>query len=485
MAHMYLICLVLLAFLKYFRLFVNCIAYWSYKPVPLPDDPLFYSSDVTVVIPALLDGDVDELRETVRSVLVTEPHEVLLVTIDANLEKAQQLAASISAKKIRVLSIPKANKRHQMCRALPCVSTPITIFADDDVEWPATLLPWMLAPFEDPKMGGVGTNQRLRREKHPNIWNFLGAAYLIRRNWDCTACCHIDGGLPCLSGRTVAYRTHILQDDEFQHSFKHETWRSCQLNADDDNFLTRWMVNHGWKTWIQFHPDCEVQTTLNDNFTYLKQCHRWARSNWRSNLTTLLFERTAWRRHIWSVFAVFQTTLTHWSLAADICMLLSFWQISANWTAHTCGISRGLCFIWVVVLCRIIKYCRHFSRYPQDLLYLPIIPLFGYYHSCFIKTYAMITMHSTTWGSRDGADTNDSFRLIRLPRYGTSTSTPTTAKSPVHELEEAEHTFLDHRVPLLPKYDGPSRTRNYGAIPFEDAPDYESPDEEVRSQHFY
>jgi hypothetical protein len=378
-----------------------------------------------VVIPALLDGDSNELRATVCSVLNTDPHEVLLVTIDANLEKAQQLAASVSAKKIRVLSIPKANKRHQMCRALPCVSTPLTIFADDDVEWPSTLLPWMLAPFDDPKMGGVGTNQRLRREPNPNIWNFLGAAYLIRRNWDCTACCYIDGGLPCLSGRTVAYRTHILQDDEFQHSFKHETWRSCQLNADDDNFLTRWMVNHGWKTWIQFHRDCEVQTTLKDDHTYLKQCHRWARSNWRSNLTTLFFERIAWRyvnhktnslfqlnfmrpqlnmsssiiandldrRHLWSVFSVFQTTLTHWSFAADAAMLWSFWEVSTNWAPQIQNLSRGLCVLWVVLLCRIVKYFKHFSRYPQDLKYLPVIPLFGYYHSLFIKSYAMITMH--------------------------------------------------------------------------------------------
>jgi cellulose synthase/poly-beta-1,6-N-acetylglucosamine synthase-like glycosyltransferase len=281
-------------FLKYFRLFVNCIAYWSYKPIPLSDDPQFTPADVTVVIPSL-DGDTEELRGTIRTVLENEPHEVMLVTIHANVEKAERMAATINSKKIRVLSIPKANKRHQMCAALPWVTTEITIFADDDVSWPKRLLPWMLAPFKDPKMGGVGTNQRLRREKSPNIWNFLGAAYLIRRNWDCTACSFIDGGLPCLSGRTVAYRTHILQDSEFQHSFTHETWRSCQLNADDDNFLTRWMVNHGWKTWIQFHNNCEVQTTLEDNFKYLKQCNRWARSNWRSNLTTLFFERTVWR----------------------------------------------------------------------------------------------------------------------------------------------------------------------------------------------
>jgi cellulose synthase/poly-beta-1,6-N-acetylglucosamine synthase-like glycosyltransferase len=289
----YLLLTCLLRFLKYFRLVINCIAFWCYKPVPLSDEPKFTPDDVTVVIPTL-DGDNDKLRETVRSVLTNGPHKVILITIDANIAKAKAAFSGIS-KAIDLYSIPKANKRRQLCKALPLITTEITILADDDVSWPPNLLSWMLSPFEDERMGGVGTNQRLRREEKPNIWNWLGAAYLIRRNWDCTACEFMDGGLPCLSGRTVAYRTHIIRDPNFIHSFTHETWQSCQLNADDDNFLTRWMVNHGWKTWIQYHRDCEVETTLEDNSKYLLQCLRWARSNWRSNLKSLFVEWTVWR----------------------------------------------------------------------------------------------------------------------------------------------------------------------------------------------
>ena len=37
------------------------------------------------------------------------------------------------------------------------VKTEITVFCDDDVLWPQTMLTWMLAPFEDKQMGGVGT----------------------------------------------------------------------------------------------------------------------------------------------------------------------------------------------------------------------------------------------------------------------------------------------------------------------------------------
>ena len=283
---------------RYVRLIVNCFSHWSFRPIPIPEYPSYGCEDVTVIIPTL-DGDTPELRETVSTCLRTDPFEIILVTIEANRKRAMCLAESMHSKKIRVFSSPQANKRLQMHEAIPEVRTSITVFADDDVSWPRTILPWILAPFEDSVMGGVGTCQRLRRAIHPTLsermWNYLGAVYLERRNFDISACTNMDGGLPCLSGRTVAYRTDILQDDEFKHEFTHETWRTYQLNADDDNFLTRWMVSHGWKTYVQYHKEAEIRTTLESNWRFLLQVLRWARSNWRSNLTSMFVERHIWR----------------------------------------------------------------------------------------------------------------------------------------------------------------------------------------------
>jgi cellulose synthase/poly-beta-1,6-N-acetylglucosamine synthase-like glycosyltransferase len=267
------------------------------------------SQHVTVVIPCLAG---DGIEDTLWSIIATEPKEIILVTIDANLEKAKRMVKQMDASNIKVLSVAQPNKRRQMVRAIPEVYTPVTIFADDDVTWPTTLLPLMLAPLEDEQYGGVGTNQRLRRSENPSIsqalWEFLGAVYLQRRNFDCAACLHWDGGLPCLSGRTVAYRTKIISDDAFIHGFTNEYWGwhgTYQLNADDDNFITRWLVSHGHKIAMQYHRDAEVETELEDNPKYLRQCLRWARSNWRSNITTLFVER-----HVWSYVSPL-----HWQLS--------------------------------------------------------------------------------------------------------------------------------------------------------------------------
>jgi cellulose synthase/poly-beta-1,6-N-acetylglucosamine synthase-like glycosyltransferase len=285
------------------RLAVNLWAFWTFKPIPPPEKPTLTSEDVTVILPTL-DGEGQELEDTIESILQNEPKELILVTVVDNLDKAKTTIDKMPASqhnRLRCMAVKQANKRRQMARAIPEVTTKIIVFADDDVSWPRQTLLWMLAPFENEKFGGVVTCQRLRRAENPNfsqrIYGFLGALYLERRNFDCAATTHMDGGVPCMSGRTVAYRTNILQDEQFTGGFTDEKWwfGQYQLNADDDNFITRWMVSHGWETYMQYHPECEVETTLEDNRKFLNQCLRWARSNWRSNLTSLFHERHIWR----------------------------------------------------------------------------------------------------------------------------------------------------------------------------------------------
>lgn len=402
----------LLLFLyRYARFVVNCISHWTFRPIPLPDNPTYDSEDITVIIPSI-DGDGYELRQTILSCLQTNPLEVILVTVHSSLQRARKMVDSLSTKKVRVLSIDQANKRRQICEAIPQVKTKITIFADDDVVWPTKILPWILAPFEDPLIGGVGTCQRLQRTENSNVWDLLGASYLERRNFDISACTHLDGGLPCLSGRTVAYRTSILQNLEFTTNFTNETWGTFQLNADDDNFMTRWMVSHGWKTYVQYHKECEVKTTLEGNPKFIKQCLRWSRSNWRSNLRSMFVEGHIWARHPWSSYAVFLTTLTAWSIPTDYYLFYWLYKSTQALPVEHQYAALGMLAFWTA-FAKFLKHSGHFIRYPEDVIYFPVIIFFGYAHA-FIKFWAMCTLDVTTWGSREGADTHDYARLIPI-----------------------------------------------------------------------
>ncbi|KAF2268367.1 hypothetical protein CC78DRAFT_576377 [Lojkania enalia] len=398
------------------------------------DEPTITAQDMTVIIPTVAE-DIQQLKETVETAYRLEPFELLLVTPEAQIKRLYRMVEEMGCPKlIQVLSVSQANKRRQLCRAIPEVQTKITLLLDDDVWLPEKFTKWILAPFEDSRVGGVGTNQTIRRKDRSNIWEFLGSIYLVRRNFDCTACNWIDGGLPCLSGRAVAYRSEILQDPKFTHGFTHETWGSDHfLNADDDNFITRWLFSHDWKIQIQNHRECEVETTLENDSKYLKQCLRWVRSNWRSNLTSL---SELHMKYPWSLYAVFQTTITQWAFFYD-CSLLTCFYFTLCDAGYYGGPRAGdkeaerrqLALLWAAFLGHIafsktIKLIPHLLRNPGDVRFVLVSILFGYFHN-LIKFYGCITVTETTWGTREGADADDNLRMIPIP-YMSNMTPPLT-----------------------------------------------------------
>ncbi|KAG6059331.1 hypothetical protein E4U13_001155 [Claviceps humidiphila] len=411
---------------RYLRLLVHCVSHWTYKSKPLPVKPTFTNHDVTVVIPTIHNA-MEELLPSLQSILACQPAELILVTTSDRSKALHRLAQSLDSPNVRVLQSSIANKRLQVCEALPQVTTSITVMADDDVTWPSTMLPWILAPFEDPKMGGVGTCQRVRRERSGSwatrAWNWLGAAYIERRNFEISATHKIDGGTSCMSGRTGAYRSEILSSPDFVHGFQNEKWRSWILNADDDNFVTRWLVSHQWKTWVQYSPECELETTLENGHKFLYQCSRWARSNWRSNWTSLVRERHVWRQQWWCTYALHIATFTSLAFAVDPLLLASCWWATAGWDLERRRYAFWTQFIFMFAFTKVVKLIGLFRRNPSDIVFLPLSIAFGYFHG-LIKLYALFTLNMTSWGSRTDGDANDAQRLAPVPQPSTVMKTP-------------------------------------------------------------
>ncbi|KAK9760358.1 hypothetical protein K7432_015704 [Basidiobolus ranarum] len=281
----------IIGFYRYLWFLIKLAAYMVYKPKrPLPN-PTYTGEDVTIVVPTIDAGE--EFKEAAYSWLANNPKEILIITEERMRGPIQELADEVSPEKIRVLTIPKANKRNQMTEGIRHTHTEILVFSDDDAIWPSTCLEYMLACFEDPKMGGVGTSQAVKPVgDKQTMWEVLAGFRLTQRNIEIAASTHIDGGVCCLSGRTAAYRTCILKDPAFIHSFTHDFWLGkYQLNSGDDKFLTRWLVYHGWNTYIQSCREAELLSTFKDNWRFLKQVLRWTRNTWRSDFRSLFMER--------------------------------------------------------------------------------------------------------------------------------------------------------------------------------------------------
>ena len=256
-------------------------------------EPTCTNKDVTVVV-ATLGGEGEAFLNSINSILATHPAKVIIVAPHLYVDRLKSTFETYST--VSVIGCRYANKRLQMTVGLAKVETSITAFADDDVIWPPSFLFYLLAAFEDPSTGATGPSQRLVRVSHPNIWNILGAAYLERRNFEIRATQQLDGGISTLSGRTCACRTHIIQNGSFMRAFLGEKWMGTVplWTGDDDKFLTRWLVSHGWRIRVQSCKEAQILTTLEDSPVFLSQCVRWYRTKVRSNMTSMFVDRVVW-----------------------------------------------------------------------------------------------------------------------------------------------------------------------------------------------
>jgi len=462
---------VLLVF-KFLKVVTHTLAFLFYRPIPIPEHPTIKPGDVTVIIPTVGAIDEPEFRETLNKILLNKPFEVIVVTVGAEKNRiAEWVCADEIAKvadnttQITIIAIEEASKRKQIFAGLQEVQTSIVALADDHVFWAPDYLKAAIAPFEDPSIGGVGTNKRVRRDKfewsYANFLNFIACNYLERHNFECTASVNIDHAVFVLSGRTVLYRTRALKHPEFEKEYLRETWFYGLIgkegfNVDDDNLLTRFLIGKaGYKFWFQNSPATTMYTTLGEPGKFFKQMDRWIRTTWRSNLTSLFSDQTPWRTQPWSVYAVYFSSFLNFALFYDLALLVTLWlglpgslnidqsasfrlrdcfdeydiswyspwgtNANADWLAtmktycapevidynyermeFDTDKGRALVILAIILLCsKLIKPFPHFWRNPKDILWIPGYVLFGYYHS-FIKLKALLTVWVISWGTRAG-----------------------------------------------------------------------------------
>lgn len=386
---------------RYLRTLVHILSAWSFKPIPIAQIPRFSSKDVTVVLPTI-GTDNDEFRRCLLSIDACRPEGLIIVTPQPDV--VRKACQEVGLHHFQVLKAPKANKRLQMIQGLKLVQTPITVFADDDVFWPLRFLTYLLAAFENPSVGAAGPTVSVERPEHPNVWEGLGAEYLERWQFGIKATAPIDGGVQCLSGRTCAIRSPIIQDAAFTDAFANEKWffNIPLSTADDDNFVTRWLVNHGWEIAIQPAGECRITTVVESSPAFVGQCIRWYRTTWRSNMTSMFVDKRIWKAQPWSAYALHLSTFNPPAaiLEAILAYLLFHAYDAGRPHAGFFPPSRVSAFAllctWLFCV-KVVKMVPHFCRYPSDMRFLPAMLAFSYIHG-LIKVYTLLTVHKTTWG---------------------------------------------------------------------------------------
>ncbi|KAL2133265.1 hypothetical protein VTI74DRAFT_2608 [Chaetomium olivicolor] len=451
---------------RYLRFVLNLVAFWLYSPASIPQGTPTYSPsrDVTAIIPTV-DPHRGGFSECVRSCAENKPAKIIIVTAGDELYAQALCRVRKFERKYRsvefvVARTQVASKREQVAMAVPHIETSIAVLLDDHVFWGPRFLESVLCAFEDPRVGLVGTNKRVRRKEGQNIWgriwNMLGATYLCRHNFEIRATNAVDGGVFVVSGRTCAIRTEILRHPEFLPGYTNERFffgLFGPLNPDDDNYNTRFVVRHGWKIKIQYTEDSVMETTLGVegplHTKFLGQCRRWARTTWRSNVCSLVTDRTVWSSQPYCVYAVYLTSLTNFALPTDSALLYLFVRSSLYSRNTLAGL---VCWIFFT---KTVKVFDYFRRHPQDIVLFPAYVAFAYFHS-FIKLWTLLTFWDCTWSGRH----LEQIKVNGLPPSQASTASSSSCSSLLkakHQHHHQDHTLL----PVVPR----TANRNHPHIP--------------------
>ncbi|KAF2089756.1 glycosyltransferase family 2 protein [Saccharata proteae CBS 121410] len=410
--------------LRYFRLFVAIIAYHTSRSVPITPHPTYTEDHVTVILPVEAPTS-EEFQECFGRIFANRPAQIFVVTTGR--EKVQLVKDFCISKafvdkvtRVTVLDCPKRSKRERLVYALRKVRTEFVVQCDETVFWPFLFLPHVLAPFENPCVGIVGTCKRVRRfpemRGFDGFLNLCGILRLERTNFDLAASHAVDGGCSCVSGRTCAWRTAILQNEPFIYDFTHEMVAgNGPLNAGDDKFITLWMIRHGWKVRHQSCPEARIETILgiskggaNQSAAqkFIAQLIRWARTSARDNPAALFASWNLIYRYPWTATAVFFNSIFNYAALWDPAIMLTFYvALQDGQVSFALGGIKKPMYLLVAWIClsKLVKGAGHFWRYPADICYVPFVVLFAYFHSG-IKLWATITKNNISWGSREGVD---------------------------------------------------------------------------------
>ncbi|KAL1911733.1 hypothetical protein Sste5344_002308 [Sporothrix stenoceras] len=443
---------------RYLRQVVHLVSFWMYRPAQPLTNPKITRNDVTVIVPT-----VDPHN----------PHFIAGLTTAISNTPAKIIICS--GVQIDVLAANEANKRAQVMHGVKYADTEICVLMDDHVLWKDTFLDYALPAFErDPKVGIVGTNKRVIREKvHDNllhrVLNMVQCLYLERHNFEIRSSNAIDGGVFVVSGRTSLMRTSILQDPAFNHDYLNDYFLFGlvgPLAVDDDNFVTRWCIANGWRVKIQYCDETLITTSLGSAHKFTGGLKRWVRTTWRSNSTSLS-SLHVYLTQPWSVYAVYLSLFTNFALFYDPLLLYAFAKsglssyhyvdnsqaldpigykmdgsldygtfVGADNFATTASANLFISFLplicWIFAF-KMVKPFAYFWRNPQDLWILWAYILFTYFHS-LIKVNGLLTFYNAKWEGRDLASLNADLTPVgstslALEDFHIDTTSPGTSTS--------------------------------------------------------
>ena len=361
---------------------------WIYRVVlsrrarPIVTD---HRATTSVVVPSFHE-DPDILLRCLDSWLAQDPTEIIVVLDVADLEAYTRIVARGDAR-VRPVLFHHAGKRSALGAGIRAARYEVLVLTDSDTSWEPGLLEAVQMPFADPLVGGVGTQQNVY-QRTSSVWRRIADWLVNLRYYDYVPAMGSAGAVPCLSGRTAAYRRDAVVPvlDDLENEF----FLGRRCIAGDDGRLTWLVLASGYKTVHQ--SSARAISMFPDTFSaFVKQRVRWSRNSYRCYLTAVS-KGWLWRTPFVTKVTVLQILLT------PLTMGLTLWYLVASrLELTTLGIAAAVGWL---LLGRGIRGFSHLRRHPQEVFLLPLLAAVVIMVALPIKLYAFVTMNKQGWLTR-------------------------------------------------------------------------------------
>jgi N-acetylglucosaminyltransferase len=365
---------------------------WLYRVVRSATAPAIVSdfrTTTSVIVPSFHE-DPDILMRCLKSWREQDPTEIIIVLDVADLEAYQRISA-LHDDTIRPILFHHAGKRSALGVGIREATSEILVLTDSDTSWTPGLLANVQMPFVDPEVGGVGTQQNVY-QRRTSIWRRQADWLVNLRYLNYVPAMGRVGAVPCLSGRTAAYRRSVVLP--VLDNLENEFFLGKRCISGDDGRLTWLVLASGFKTVHQ--RSAKALSMFPDTFSgFVKQRVRWSRNSYRCYLTAIA---KGW---LWKVPFVTKVTVLQ-ILLTPVTMGLTLAYLLLSRVDGT-EISIAVAIAWVL-LTRAIRGFSHLRRHPQEIFLLPILALTVMFIALPVKLYAFLTMNRQGWLTRH-ADT--------------------------------------------------------------------------------
>jgi cellulose synthase/poly-beta-1,6-N-acetylglucosamine synthase-like glycosyltransferase len=313
----------------------------------------------------------------------------VIVVPDVNDTEVIAMLEARAARDPRLIVVPFVHhgKRSALGVALRRAKMEIVVLCDSDTSWEPGLLANVIAPFKDPKIGGVGTRQNVYLPQ-TSVWRRIADWMIDVRYLDYVRAQSRAGAVACLSGRTAAYRRSAVIP-VLEH-LEDEFFLGRRCVSGDDGRLTWLVLASGYKTVYQstaraisMFPDTER--------AFFKQRLRWSRNSYRCYLTAI-WKGWLWRQPFICQLSVLQIMLTPVTMGFAVTYLFA-------WALHPQRLVAVVAVGWLL-FGRGIRGISHLRERPSDIWLLPLVAGLTMVIALPVKSYALLTMNTHGWLTR-------------------------------------------------------------------------------------